>query len=98
VGPDSIWPVLMLTALAGHQAPGFVASMPAPTTTLSKPFAMEELLARIRALHGASPVYREPCAPAAGFLTFSIQLKAASGVEEALGTQRRRFVLPRNQA
>ncbi len=60
-------PVLMLTALADtkHRVQGLDAGA---DDYLSKPFAMDELLARIRALQRRQPHYREPLLSAGSYV------------------------------
>ncbi len=78
-------PVLMLTALADtkHRVQGLDAGA---DDYLSKPFAMDELLARIRALQRRQPHYREPLLSAGSYV-----LDPAEGcltVEKPEGTTR----------
>ncbi len=84
-GAGMTLPVLMLTALADtrHRVQGLDAGA---DDYLSKPFAMEELLARIRALQRRQPSYRDPLLRAGSYV-----LDPAEGcltVQEAGGSTR----------
>jgi two-component system Ni(II)/redox-responsive regulator NrsR len=76
-------PVLMLTALAdtSHRVHGLDAGA---DDYLSKPFVMEELLARIRALQRRQPNYRDPVLSAGPYLLDpaqgSLTIREAKGI------------------